>query len=157
MKTKKLQSLGLVILAAITSMVTASNIRSEDGDGILVQKPWSRASIMKARPSVAYLTIVNRGQRLDRLLAASSPIAGKVIIHESTMSNGIMSMRHRNSLTIHSGKSVVLKPGGLHLMLSQLTKPLREGDRFELKLRFQRAGTITICVPVLAISAQRAE
>ena len=153
MTTQQQLSLRFVILIAVALMIVAPGVGSEEANGIVVIQPWSRASIMKARPGVVYLTIVNRSSSNERLLSASSPIAGKVMIHESTVSDGIASMRHRKSLPIDAGETVEFKPSGLHLMVVNLTRKLSEGEEFSLSLHFERAGKVTVRVPVLGIGA----
>ena len=47
-----------------------------------------------------------------------------------------------------AGKAVALKPGGLHVMLMDLKKPLESGSKFPLTLKFERAGEVTVEVDV---------
>ena len=54
-----------------------------------------------------------------------------------------------------SGKTVELKPGGLHIMLVGLKAPLKAGERFAMKLRFEKAGEVTIDVPVEAVGTPK--
>lgn len=62
---------------------------------------------------------------------------------------GAMVMRPvPGGLAVPSGRDVVLAPGGYHLMLLALARPLAPGDTFELTLTFQRAGDQTVRVEV---------
>jgi hypothetical protein len=56
------------------------------------------------------------------------------------MSNGVMTMRPVRTLRIPARSAVALAPGGLHLMMTGLKRPLRAGDRFPVTLIFARAG-----------------
>lgn len=51
-------------------------------------------------------------------------------------------------LAIPSGRDIVLGPGGYHVMLQELARPLAAGDSFPLVLHFQRAGDQTVEVEV---------
>ena len=102
--------------------------------------------------TAAYLTIHNHGSSDDRLIAVSTQVAGLAQIHSMTIENGIMKMRPLNEgIIIPAGKSVILKPHGLHLMLMRLTKPLKEGEHIEVILTFENHGTITLNLPVKKI------
>ena len=53
-------------------------------------------------------------------------------------------MRHIDALAIKGGESVVLKPGGYHMMLMDLKRPLKEGDTLKFTLSFEKAGDIEV-------------
>ena len=56
-------------------------------------------------------------------------------------------------LEIKPGESVMLKPGGNHMMFLSLKHPLEQGGRVKATLKFDHAGTIDVEFPVLAIGA----
>jgi copper(I)-binding protein len=90
----------------------------------------------------------------DRLTSASSDVASQVQIHEMSMDNGIMKMREvAGGLAVPADGSVALKPGSYHVMLIGLKKPLAAGDSFPLTLTFEKAGNISIMVPVKALAS----
>jgi hypothetical protein len=84
-----------------------------------------------------YLTLRNDGDGDDRLVSASSDIAGSVEIHESTMTDGTMSMRQVDGVDIPAGGEAVLEAGGFHIMLIDVRDDLAEGDTIELTLAFE--------------------
>jgi copper(I)-binding protein len=106
---------------------------------LAVSGGWTRPAL-PGMTAAGYLVIVNRGPRPDRLVAASSPVAARVSLHESRLVGSVMTMRPVASLTIPPGGSVALTPGGLHLMLEGLRRPLRAGERVPLSLQFAGAG-----------------
>ena len=126
----------------------------ESAASIQIEKPWARASIIQSRPAAAYLTIVNRGNKPDRLVSISSPIAGKVSIHLSEMTNGVMRMSPMHGLAIEAGARATFRPGGLHLMLMKLRTPLRNGDKLPLTLSFEVAGKIEVQAHILGPGAK---
>lgn len=111
---------------------------------------WARAGVSS---SAAYVTLHNGGRTADRLLGASSPAAASVSIHDSRNVGGVVRMRAAGPLALAPGAAMTMKPGGLHVMLTGLKAPLRPGTRLPLTLRFQRAGLVTINVPVMAPGA----
>lgn len=108
-----------------------------------VSEAWTRATPPGAKLGAAFLTL-NGTDADDRLVAASSPAAGRVEIHESRMDGEIMRMRELvDGLSVAAGEQVTLAPGGIHLMLLDLPAPLVEGESIELTLHFEQAGAVT--------------
>ena len=75
-----------------------------------------------------------------RLVAASSPAAGVVEIHEMTMDGNVMKMRAVPFVELPAGKPVDLKPGGYHVMLMDLKQPLKAGETVPVTLVIEGAG-----------------
>jgi periplasmic copper chaperone A len=89
---------------------------------VTVSKPWVRATVP--------------GQKVA---AAASPAAKTAEIHEMNMDNGVMKMREWPRLELPAGKTVVLKPGGYHIMLVDIAKPLKAGDSVPITLTVESA------------------
>jgi copper(I)-binding protein len=152
-----MQSLTFLI-AMVSGLIAQLAISSaDDGSHIIIAKPWARASILQSRPGATYLTIRNTGNAADRLLGVTSPQAGKVMVHTSKLTNGIMSMRAVTDLEVGAGGTVAMQPGGMHLMLTQLREPLRKGQRLEINLQFEKAGRLQVSVPILSVGARGAD
>ncbi len=143
---------GSVLLCGLASGVVAS----EGAPGITLDRAWSPATPNGAATAAAYMEIENHGRADDRLLGGSSPVAGKVEVHEMSMTGGIMSMHAvSGGLPIPAGKSVNLEPqANYHLMLTDLKAPLKNGARLSLTLNFARAGMVHVDVPVLPIGSR---
>jgi hypothetical protein len=110
---------------------------------IVIEQPWSRATPIKT--GGAYMTLRNNGTRPDRLMKVASPLAEKGEIHETRIEGGMAMMRRVDGIEIKPrGGTAQLKPGGLHVMLMGLQRPLKEGERIKLVLTFERAGTIEV-------------
>lgn len=121
--------------------------------GMTVTQAWARATPGNVKTGAIYLTATNNGASADRLIGASSPAAEKAELHEMSMDNGIMKMRPVKSLAIAPGKSLVLKPGGYHVMLTGLKAPLKEGDTVPLTLQFEKAGAIAVTAQIAKVGA----
>lgn len=76
------------------------------------------------------------------LISAESPVAGMVEIHEMSMKDGVMRMRPVEKIDLPKGQTVKLAPGGLHLMLENLKKPLRAGDKVPLTLKVKTGAKV---------------
>ncbi len=159
---KKIQNALLLLLSllllvgcssaeTIASSDTSSDAGTEEA-GILIEGAWSRSTPELMEGSgITYMLIQNNGSADDRLLAAKSDICDVVELHEHKMdSNGMMRMRmiEGGYIDIPAGGEVELVPGGLHLMLINLHEGLETGTSYELTLKFENMGEVTIEVPV---------
>jgi copper(I)-binding protein len=116
---------------------------------VTVEDAWMTSP---ANPEVAgvFLTLHNRGDVADRLLGGSTDVAGIVEVHE-TVSDDAGRTRMQpmtEGLELPPGEDMVLRPGGYHVMLRDITAPPEPGDTVTVTLRFQRAAALTIEVPV---------
>jgi periplasmic copper chaperone A len=105
-----------------------------------VENPWSRATAPGAKIAAGYMVLRNSSSAADRLVAASSPLAAKVETHVTTRDGDVMRMREVDGYEIPARGSFELKPGGAHLMLVDIERPFKEGERIPLTLRFEKAG-----------------
>ncbi len=138
-------------LAAALMLAASPTLAHDDTilGNLTISAPMARATPPHAPVGGGFLTITNGGDEDDRLIAASTPVAGRVEIHEMKMDGDVMRMRPLvDGLPIPAGQTVVLEPGGYHLMLMDLTDALTEGDTFELSLTFEKAGEVTVTVDV---------
>jgi periplasmic copper chaperone A len=140
-------SLAYALLAFMAFVAPARSQASEIG-AIRIEEAWARPTLAPGQPGVVYLTLRNTGSDPDRLTGISSPRASKVELHRSEMIGTTMTMAPVGTLDLPPGATVMLKPGGYHAMLLGLSAPLKIGDTVPLALRFERAGSITIDVPV---------
>ena len=96
-----------------------------------------------AQVAGGYMAISNAGAQADRLVGVSSAIAKSVSLHQSSVdANGVASMSPVKALEIPSGETVLLEPGGYHIMFMGLTGRFTEGDMLPVTLTFERAGAI---------------
>lgn len=122
---------------------------------LVLNHPWARATPPMAKVAGGYLSITNTGNETDILISGSTDIAGRVELHEMAVVDDIMRMRKlERGIIIPAGETVVLKPGGLHIMLMQLKDPLIEGERASTTLVFEKAGAITVDFAIEAMGAQ---
>ena len=148
-RSRALVFLALAIICA--SPVAAQQVKIGD---LVLDHAWARATPGGAKVGGGYLTIENKGATPDKLLGGSSPIAGKVEVHEMTMNNNVMTMRPlKDGLVIPPGQSVTLAPGGYHIMLVELKAPLKKGDKVPVTLAFEKAGQAKITLDVEAVGA----
>lgn len=137
----------LVVSSAEAASVTAGDIA--------ISEPWAAATPRGARVAAGYMTVSNHAARGDTLVSASSPRASRVEVHEMSMDGAMMRMRRMPSLALPAGGAVVLAPGGKHLMFIAISRPFVEGETIPVRLEFERAGIVTISLPVRARTTTR--
>lgn len=145
----------LALLASATG-ASATGADAQAGD-VHVQDPWARASAGMTAAGAAFMTLRNEGSAPDRLVAASSPVAGRAELHTHIAEGDVMRMRAVDSIAIPAGTTVELRPGGLHVMLMNLREPLQTDESFPLTLSFENGGDVTVEVSVLAPGAMGAQ
>jgi copper(I)-binding protein len=145
---------GILLIALILIGIGYATAHEYTNKGVTVVHPWARATPGGAKVGGAYLEIKAAAGRGDRLIAVKSPAAGAAELHTHIMENGIVRMRRVDAIAVPAGKSVVLKPGGYHLMLMDLKAPLKEGDLLKLTLVFEKAGEIEVEATVEPLGAK---
>lgn len=122
--------------------------------GVSVEGGYARAMLPGAQVGGGYLTVSNGGATADRLVSASSPRAGAVSIHESSMEGGVMRMRMaQDGLMVPAGGTLQLDPAGAHLMFEGVAQPFREGESVPVTLQFEQAGAVEATLQVGAPNA----
>jgi len=150
---KKLAASALI--ACSTLIVTPAFAHDHASDTLTINHPWSRPTPPGVPMGVGYMVITNHSEKDITFTSATTPRAKNVSIHESTMTDGTMSMRPlKNGLIIPAGKTVELKPHSYHLMLEELEAPLKEGESIPLTVTFEGAEAMEIELEVAPLDGE---
>ena len=112
-----------------------------------MHKPWARSSSHRPPNDLAgaFLSIVNKGQDDDRLVAASSPLAERIELCGIKVVGADIDMRPlANGVAIPAGNTMTLKPRGYHLLLLGVKAPLAKGSTLPITLTFEKAGAVAV-------------
>lgn len=131
-------TIGLLAVLIIFGGCNASNA------GIVVSDAWVQLSPLPDRPAAAYLMLQNNTAQDDVLMSVDTDIAAASEVHESREESGVVRMVHLKQLDLPSGARIDLQPGGMHIMLIDLTRPLEQGDEVSITLTFANAGSIQV-------------
>ena len=132
-------------------LLAAGAMQAMAAPGIEVVKAWARAPAGGGAAAL-YLTLHDSGGA-DRLTSVSTDAAAMAMLHESAEQNGVETMRDLQAVTLPAGGTVTMRPGGLHVMLVDINRPLHAGDTLHATLTFDHSPPITVAVPVLAPGA----
>lgn len=114
---------------------------------VTVTDVWARATPPGTTVGVVYARIV--ADAPDELISVTSGVADRVEIHASTSDDGTVRMRPMGAVPLRAGQPVVLGPGGIHVMLIGLRRPLQAGSSFELTLTFRSAPPLTVSAKII--------
>nr|WP_033259402.1 copper chaperone PCu(A)C [Kitasatospora sp. SID7827] len=138
---------GAALAAVLAAGALAVAFQSDgEGDGVprlTVADPYIPLPATPDGMGAGYLTVRNDGGA-DTLVSVSSPSAGSVTMHRSTDT----SMEAVAAMDVPAGGTLDLARGGAHLMIMDWVKRPALGDELELDLRFAKAGTVVVKVPV---------
>src|SRR5262249_32346319 len=156
-KTRSL-ALALVAILSTATFVLNTPARTQtteyDVGSIHITQPWSRATPKGAKAGAGYMTITNKGTTPDKVSCVSDDARGVCEIHSMTMDAGVMKMRPvEGGLQIKPGETVTLAPSGFHVMFRELKHPLEQGKTVKATLKFDKAGSVDVQYPILAVGA----
>ncbi len=145
MKTGYLTVTVLVVAAVFFS----SSVYADDlSRYIFISDAWVQAMPPIQKTTAAYMVIRNNAPKEVILQSASSDIAGATEIHQMSAMNGMMNMAMVTDVHIPAQGKVILQPGGFHIMLINLKKPVNKGDSIPLTLHFQGGSNVSVNVLV---------
>jgi len=111
---------------------------------VQIEEPWIRATTPGAKVAAGYMTIRNKSAQPERLVGGSSPVAARVETHIHIKEGDVVRMREVKGYDIPANGVFELKPGGAHLMLVDVKRPLKEGDKVPLVLKFEKSGEVKV-------------
>ena len=148
--------LGLVFFLYASVVFSAHHESTEHSSEMHIMNAWVKEPLPGVDATGAYLFIHNHGKRSDRLVGVSTEIASVSEIHEMSHENGVMKMRRLESgITLAPDQKVQVEPGGIHIMLFHLNKPIKAGEAYVLRLEFEESGLLD--VPVIVKKNARSE
>ena len=105
---------------------------------VSVSDAWARATMPGQKVSGAYMKLTADADA--KLVGASSPAVPRVEVHEMKMDGDVMRMREVQAVDLPKGRTVSLEPGGYHIMLMNLAKPIAAGEVIPLTLTIESGG-----------------
>ena len=140
----------------LTAAFAATTSLSAAAAGLMAMEPFAFETAVSAKAGGAYISVMSHGDA-DRLLDATSPVAKRVEIHTHIKDGDVMRMRKVDApLPVTDEEPINMAPGGIHVMLMGLNDPLKAGTTIPVTLIFEKAGEMTVDVPVIKRSAKAA-
>lgn len=150
----------LIAIAGLLAVALAAAACGDDDDGddgngdatptpaseeitagdLTIEGPFARGALDNG---AVFFTITNNGAEDDTLISASSNVSDTTELHETVTEGAESAMRPVEGIDIPAGGTTVLEPGGLHVMLLDLSQELNLEDQVEVTLAFEKAGEVT--------------
>jgi periplasmic copper chaperone A len=115
------------------------------GDAVKISDAWARETAPGQSIGAAYMRI--RSTEDVTLIGVASSASKSAELHQMSMKGDLMQMREVKTVKVSPEKEAALEPGGTHIMLVDLKRPLKVGDAVSLKLTFRRANGSAFVVP----------
>ena len=128
---------------AQTTDVQAAELRLVQGE---IRLPMPGRTV-----TAGYISIQNQSPQMQELVAASSPAFQRIELHTHIEQNGMMRMVEVESIELEPGATLLMQPGGLHLMLFEPQQPLALGEMVPIQLRFASGSVLQLTLPVTAM------
>jgi len=122
-------------------------------DGLSLSDGWMRV-IIASRPAAGYFTLKNDSSSERKLIGASSPGCGMMMLHRSKTENGVDKMTPVKDVAIPAHGSVRFAPGGYHLMCMQPKATLTPGKSVAVTLSFDNGTSTTADFAVRGATAR---
>jgi periplasmic copper chaperone A len=115
---------------------------------VKIDQAWARPTVPGQQGGGGFLSLTSASA--DRLVGGSTPLAQRFELHTMAMKGDVMEMRQIDAIELPAGKTVELKPGGLHVMFIGLKQPLALGSKVPVTLKFEKAGEIQVEFDVMS-------
>jgi copper(I)-binding protein len=144
----------LALAVALAAGVSTAALAHHAGEvvqagSVVVSHAWMVANADMAHASGVYLTLDNRGDSADRLVAAEAELAGRAVFQAQTLgTDGTLRVQDIAAVQIQPNQVLTLQPGVAWIELEGLQRVLAPGETFELELTFEKGGEAEILVHV---------
>ena len=141
---------GSVLIAMVLTMAAGPILAGTFG----VHAPMVRMVPPGQTVSAAFMILHNHGMQERTVIAVHSDVADAVELHNHIVEDGMMKMRRVDAIVVPGHAEVVLKPGGLHIMLIGLARNLEAGKNVTLELEFADGERLSFQAPVQRVSKE---
>ncbi|RJE80540.1 copper chaperone PCu(A)C [Paracoccus sp. JM45] len=127
----------------LTAFATMLPLAAFAHDGMHVNDIYARSA--NPMTGAVFMQLENHRDVMCTLQGVSSDVAERVELHTHTEEDGVMKMgKIEGGIDIPPHEAHMLKRGSDHVMLLGLTRPLKDGDTFDLTLDFGDCGSETV-------------
>ena len=142
-----MKTIQFIAAAMVATLSLSTAVIAQD---IMVKDAYVRSSTPTSKTGAAFFHLMNGTGEDDRLIEVRSTAAPRVELHTHTEdANGVMRMGEiEGGVELPAGEMHMFKRGGDHLMFMGMTQPLEQGSAITVTLTFEKAGDVTVQIPV---------
>jgi periplasmic copper chaperone A len=134
-------------------LLMCASVAHAQAPELLVKDAWARPPLAPQNNTAVYMTLENQSSTSRSVVSVTTQDAGKAELHEVRREGGMMTMMPAKEITVPAKGSVEFKPGGFHIMLFGLQKPLKPGDQIHLVLTLKDGASVPVVATVRAADA----
>lgn len=143
-----------LMLVIVGSAAGAAGLQPpRSSEPIVVRDAWVRVSTARRTSSSGYCRLENVTDKPIALVKVTAAAVGSADVHAMTDRDGQMSMHAVTKVTIPAHGAVELSPGGMHIMLLDITQPLTIGSTLDMQFTFDNGRTQTVRALVRPLDA----
>ena len=142
-------AIALSAFTITTAFASAEPSPSVSESQLAIVSAVARPSMDGSSNSAAYITFHNNGTSDITIIGATSFVANNVELHTIADEQGVKKMVKVDRLVVPAGGDLVMKSGGIHIMLMDLKKTLVIGDQFDIDIITQEVGTQKLSVTIV--------
>jgi hypothetical protein len=144
---------GMAVLVAAMGLLHGAPAMAD----VVASEGWARASVPGTKTAVGYLVLTNKGEEVAKLIALTTTVCDRLMIHRSTLdAQGVSRMWPVAKLEIEPGETVRFDPNGLHLMFDDLKAPLVVGQKVPVRMVFEGLPQVTVQLEVRPLVPEKA-
>lgn len=140
-----------LLTIGLLSSLFSLNVLANQAADLEIENPFVREMPPTAPATGAFMTLINSSDQDIAIVSAKSDAAKKVELHTHTHDNGVMRMREIPEILVPAMGQAELKPGGLHIMLINPTRTLKEGDEVQIVVILKDGSELEVIAPVRKI------
>ena len=120
---------------------------------LTVKNAWARTPLAPQNNTAVYMVLENPSAMPRSVVSVTTQDAERAELHEVRMEGGMMTMMPTKEIAVPAKGNVELKPGGFHVMLFALKKPVKPGDQVNIVLTLNDGATVPVAATVRAPDA----
>jgi copper(I)-binding protein len=135
-------------MGSVTAVFLALSLWAPVGANELsIHDPWVAETPPGAMAAAVFMELRNAGADPVAVVRVSSPVAERSEFHRTVMDGDMARMERQSELLVPPGGSLVMAPGGFHIMLLQ-PRSLKIGDTVPLALELADGERVEITAQV---------
>ena len=139
----------VIAIPVAMANVAAPVAKAATKEKVSISGAWVRPSMMGKDMTAGYMKVKVTGTS-DTLTKVAVPMSiGMAELHETVMVDGSMGMREVKQIVVAKGATLVLEPGGYHIMLMGLKSPITVGQKVPITLTFKKMGAVKVTAPAV--------
>ena len=133
----------------------AQSSATTDAAGLTIENARMVLPAVAGNPAAIYFDLTNNSDRGVAVRKAEVDGAGKTEVHGTMEWSGKMEMSETGPQAVQAGETLKFEPGGLHVMVFDLSPDLVAGSETAMTLTVAGGKSATFNVPIQAAGEER--